>query len=779
MQGDLGEGWVYDPAAGEDEPDASVPEAGGAERSRALAVLTDRDIFGTTRVVRRQSRRTAAQHRAFAQSLTPGQHVVHLEHGIARYAGPTTMTVGSPPPEGGPAPTREFLVLEYAANDRLYVPIDQTDRIAPYTGTGDDAPALNRLGSPEWAKTKRRVQRAVADLADELLALYAAREALPGHAFGPDTQWDRELEESFPYVETEDQLKAIAEVKADMERPRPMDRLVAGDVGYGKTEVALRAAFKAVNGGTQVAVLVPTTVLALQHTRTFTERLGAFPIRIEMLSRLRPAAERERVKRDLGEGKVDIVIGTHAILSTDVRFRNLGLLIVDEEQRFGVAHKERLKKFRATVDVLTMTATPIPRTLYLSLAGIRDLSTIDTPPEERLPIRTFVTPSDDALVREVLLREIDRGGQVFFVHNRVQTLPMVAARLAELVPEARITMGHGQMDQGRLERVMLDFIKREYDVLVCTTIVESGLDIPAVNTIVINDAPHYGLTQLHQLRGRVGRSSSRAYAYLLYRQDQPLTGEAQERLETIQSATELGAGFKIAMKDLELRGAGNLLGAEQSGHIAEVGFELYVQLLNAAVEERRTGVAVEEERPVLLDLPITALLPHDYIADPATRVREYRRIAAVRAQPELDDLLKELTDRFGPLPDEVRALGYLASIKLQAVALGLEAVTMRDHNLTLRPVPTAGLDQLALRRLFKDALFIGPSSLRLTTRGLKMGWEEALDHLLKLIQEHKARLLDAAARAAEDGPDRDRRRADRQARRQGRDRERRTAAASD
>jgi transcription-repair coupling factor (superfamily II helicase) len=797
-RGGLADGWLYDNA----ECGVRNAESGGGEASAApnvvshapdsafrtphsaLAVLTDRDIFGTVRPSRRPSRRTPAQHQAFARALVPGQFVVHLEHGIARYAGPTTMAVGDASP-GGPAATREFLVLEYAAGDRLYVPIDQTDRVAPYTGAGDGEPSLNRLGSPEWARTKSRVKGAVADIADELIALYATREATPGHAFAPDTTWDRALAESFPYVETEDQWRAIEEVKADMERPRPMDRLVAGDVGYGKTEVALRAAFKAVNDGTQVAVLVPTTVLALQHARTFKERLAPFPARVEMLSRLRPAAEREAVKRGLADGAVDIVVGTHALLGDDVRFRNLGLLIVDEEQRFGVVHKERLKRLRATVDVLTMSATPIPRTLHLSLAGIRDLSTIDTPPEDRLPIRTFVTPYDDTLVREVILREIERGGQIYFVHNRVRTLQMVAARLRELVPEAHFVVGHGQMEQGQLEKVMLAFLKHEYDVLVCTTIIESGLDLPNVNTIVIDDAPYYGLTQLHQLRGRVGRATNRAYAYLLYREGQPLTAEAQERLETIQGATELGAGFKIAMKDLELRGAGNLLGAEQSGHIAAVGFDLYVQLLAAAVEERRTGVPVQEERPVLLDLPLTALLPNDYIADPATRVREYRRLAAVRAQPELDDLLRELADRFGPLPDEVRALGFLAQIKLQAVALGLEAVTLRDGTLTLRPVPTAGLDQLALRRAFGAALFIGPTSLRLNTRDLRLGWEEALDRLLGALQESKRRLSAAAERAQEraagdGGGDRARpARRDHRRRRAGRGGGSREAAASD
>ncbi len=739
--GTLAHGWVHDaPGETTEDEDEDAGAFTKGVRAGAIVVLTDHDLFGTVRVARRASRRSSAQHRAFVRSLTPGQYVVHLEHGISRYTGMITRTVGEPPPDGSPAPTREFLTLEYAAGDRLFVPIDQTDRVAPYTGAGDEEPNLNRLGSAEWAKTKSRVKRAVADMADELLALYAARESMPGHAFGPDTTWDRELSDSFPYTETEDQLKAIVDVKEDMERERPMDRLVTGDVGYGKTEVAIRAAFKAVNDGVQVAVLVPTTVLALQHTRVFKERLAPFPARVEMLSRLRTAQEREMVKKGLGDGTVDIVIGTHALLANDVRFKNLGLLVVDEEQRFGVGHKEKLKKLRATVDVLTMTATPIPRTLHTALSGLRDLSVIETPPEDRLPIRTFVVPYTDTLAREVILREIDRGGQVYFVHNRVQTLSMVAAHLAALVPEARLRTGHGQMDQGQLEKVMLDFVRGEFDVLVCTTIIESGIDIPSVNTIIIDDSPYYGLTQLHQLRGRVGRSGNRAYAYFLYREGKPLTLEAQERLETISSHTELGAGLKIAMKDLELRGGGNLLGAEQSGHIADVGFDLYVQMLAAAVDEKRTGIAVQEERPVLLDLPITALLPDTYIEDPATRVKEYRRIAAVRAQSELDELLKELADRFGPLPDEVRALGYLASVKVQAIELGLEAVTYRDHTLNLRPVPTASLDQFALRRTFKDYLFIGPTSLRLTTNGLKMSWEDAIERLFTSLREAKQRL---------------------------------------
>lgn len=726
VRGDIPGGWSIVGAP---------PSAGGG--ARPLTVLGDPDIFGAVRVSRRPSHRTPAQHQAFIRALTPGQYVVHLEHGIARFTGLVTLTVDDAPTEGGEPPAREFLALQYLGEDRLYVPVDQTDRVAPYSGPGGDDPPLNRLGSADWAKTKRRVQRAVEDMADELLALYAAREAAPGHAFAPDTPWDRELDESFPYTETEDQFRAITEVKDDMERTRPMDRVVAGDVGYGKTEVALRAAFKAVNDGAQAVVLVPTTVLALQHSRTFKERLAAFPVRVEMLSRLRPAREREAVKEALASGEVDIVIGTHALLSNDVRVKNLGLVIVDEEQRFGVRHKERLKQLRASVDVLTMSATPIPRTLHQALSGIRDLSVIDTPPEDRAPIRTFVAPYQEAMIREVVLRELDRGGQIYFVHNRVRTLAMVASRLRDLIPEARIVHAHGQMDQGELERIMIAFVSGEFDLLVSTTIIESGLDIPAVNTIVIDDAPHFGLTQLHQLRGRVGRSDSRAYCYLLYHPGRPMTADAQERLETIQSATELGAGFRIAMKDLELRGAGNLLGAEQSGHIAAVGFDLYVQLLGAAVEEKRAGVVARAERPVRLDLPVSALIPATYITDVATRLREYRRIAAIRERESIDALGQELADRFGPLPDEARALLYLASVKLRALALGIEVIAIRDQALTLRPMVTRAVEQVSLRRAYGDALAIGPTSLRLSTRALRGGWQPALERILGVLEAAK------------------------------------------
>ena len=553
--------------------------------------------------------------------------MVHIEHGIARFAGLTHKTL-----DGN---EREYLELRYAQGDRLFVPTDQVDRVSRYVGPGDHTPALTRLGSGDWVRAKERVRRAVGDLARDLLGLYAARQVLEGHAFPPDTAWQQELEASFPYLETPDQLEAVRQVKSDMENLRPMDRLVCGDVGYGKTEVAIRAAFKAVLDGRQTAVLVPTTVLAQQHYRTFQERLSSFPARIEMLSRFRSERDQRQVVSDLASGAVDIVIGTHRLLQKDVTFKNLGLVIIDEEQRFGVAHKERLKQMRREVDVLTLSATPIPRTLHMSLVGIRDMSTMETPPEERLPIKTYVSEFDDRLVREAIIRELERGGQVYFVHNRVHNIEQVAHRLRDLVPEAEIAVAHGQMPEELLERVMLDFVRGGIDVLVCTTIIESGLDIPNVNTIIINQADRLGLAQLYQLRGRVGRGAFRAYAYVLYDRGRVLTEPAQKRLQTIFEATELGAGFQIALKDLEIRGAGNLLGAEQSGQIGAVGFDLYVRLLAEAVERLKALQRGEKPplpataRPaVTLDLPLTAHIPHSYVPDLNLRLALYQRLAS-------------------------------------------------------------------------------------------------------------------------------------------------------
>ena len=573
VHGSLDEGWY--------SPDLNV------------TLYSDTEIFGwrQRRPVAERKRkrdRSAEERAAFLRGLKPGDYVVHIEHGIALYEGLVRRSVGGT--------EREYLNLRYAAGDRLYVPIDQIDRVSRYIGAGDAEPTLTRLGTQDWERAKRRARAAVQELANDLLQLYAQRQISEGHAFSLDSEWQRELEDAFPYVETNDQLHALTDVKRDMEQVQPMDRLICGDVGFGKTEVALRAAFKAIQDGKQVAVLVPTTVLAQQHYDTFSRRMATFPVTVDMISRFRSPKEQDTIIQRLARGEIDIIIGTHRLLSKDIHFKDLGLLIVDEEQRFGVRHKERIKQMRANVDVLTLTATPIPRTLHMALAGIRDLSVIDTPPEDRLPIKTYVLPYDEHMAREAILRELDRGGQVYYVHNRVQSIYYVAEKLKRLVPEAEIGIGHGQLEEHQLEKVMLDFFSGKDDVLVCTTIIESGLDVPNANTLIIDDATNYGLAQLYQLRGRVGRSAQRAYAYLFYKPDHRMTPEAQERLQAIQEATELGAGFRIAMRDLEIRGAGNLLGAEQSGHIAAVGFDLYSRLLEQAVKTMKAQLVASNYR---------------------------------------------------------------------------------------------------------------------------------------------------------------------------------------
>ena len=703
---------------------ASDVDGGWALPAAKLVLLSDLELFGFRKQTRRGVRRLSGESAAFAASLTPGEYVVHIDHGIARFAGLVRLETNGV--------EREYMLLEYARGDRLYVPVDQSDRVSRYSGGGVE-PQLTRLGSGEWVKVKQRVRRAVREMAFELIQLYAARETAKGHAYGPDSAWDRELAESFPYGETPDQQRAIDEVRADMEAPRPMDRLVCGDVGFGKTEVALRAAFKAVNGGRQVAVLVPTTVLALQHFTTFSQRLAPFPVRVEMLSRLRSKAEQREVLAGLREGTVDIVIGTHRLVQRDVAFKDLGLVVVDEEQRFGVRHKEYFKRLRTEVDVLTMSATPIPRTLHMSLAGIRDISIIDTAPQARLPIRTFVTEFQDHLVREVLLREIDRGGQIYLVHNRVHDIDRLAHRLRELVPEARFGVGHGQMDEQVLEEVILGFVRHDYDVLVSTTIIESGIDIPNVNTIVIDNADTLGLTQLYQLRGRVGRATNRAYAYLLYRPNKPLSVEAQERLEAIQEATELGAGLRVAMRDMEIRGAGNMLGAEQSGHIAAIGYELYIRLLAQAVEEVRSGRPAADAAPITLDLPLTALIPADYVADTELRLATYRRVAAVGSERELAATREELEDRFGPIPEPVEHLLALIALRLRCADLGIESVIEREREIVLRPVATAGLEP-RLRRKLGRAVRLTPNSIRVRLPDLAVPWQEALDAVLDAVE---------------------------------------------
>jgi transcription-repair coupling factor (superfamily II helicase) len=568
---------------------------------------------------------------------------------------------------------RDYLMLEYKGGDKLYVPSDQVDLLRPYTG--GEAPSLNRLNGSEWQKAKSRVRAAVREIAQELVVLYQKRVNSPGHAFSADTPWQAELESAFPYNETPDQLKAIEEVKADMEVQAPMDRLICGDVGFGKTEVAIRAAFKAVQDGKQVAVLVPTTLLAAQHFQTFSDRYAGYPIRVEMLSRFLTPAQSRQVEEGLTDGSVDVVIGTHKLLSEGIKFKDLGLLVVDEEQRFGVSHKEAIKKLQTDVDVLTLTATPIPRTLEMSLTGIRDLTLLHTPPAERQPILTYVGEYDERAVAEAIRRELLREGQVFYVHNRVSDIEKVASEVRALVPEARVAIAHGQMDEGALEKVVFDFWEGEYDVLVCTTIIESGIDMPTVNTLVVDRADRLGLGQLHQLRGRVGRAGQRAYAYLLFPPDQALSEEAYERLRTIGEHTELGSGFKIAMRDLEIRGAGNLLGGDQSGHIAAVGYDLYVQMVSEAVAELK-GEELRPPAEIKLDLPMTANLPADYVAREDLRLEAYRRLATVTTHDEVDDIENEWLDRYGPLPEPARALLRIGHLRAECARLGIHEVAV-------------------------------------------------------------------------------------------------------
>jgi transcription-repair coupling factor (superfamily II helicase) len=639
-------------------------ERGCVVRSVKLALLAEPDLTGRRRAHRPAKPRRRDAERFF-DDLKPGDFVVHHQHGVARYGGMVKRAIGGV--------DRDYLLLEYKGDDKLYVPSDQIDAVRHYTG--GESPSLNRLGGDGWQKTKAKVRAAVAEIAQELVVLYQTRTQAEGHAFPPDTPWQRELEDAFPYQETPDQLKAIAEVKEDMETLSPMDRLVCGDVGFGKTEVAIRAAFKAIQDGKQVAVLVPTTLLAQQHYQTFSDRFAGYPVRVEVLSRFLTPGQARKVSKAVTSGEVDLVIGTHRLLSSDIEFKDLGLLVVDEEQRFGVSHKEQIKKFRTGVDVLTLSATPIPRTLEMSLTGIRDLTLLNTPPAERQPILTYVGELDDRAVAEAIRRELLREGQVFFVHNRVQDIDHVAARIHDLVPEARIAIAHGQMDEGSLEKVVLDFWEGAYDVLVCTTIIESGIDMPTVNTLVVDRADLLGLGQLHQLRGRVGRAGQRAYAYLFHPRDRVLTEEAYERLKTIGEATELGSGFRIAMRDLEIRGAGNLLGTGQSGHVAAVGYDLYCQMVSEVVAQLK-GEPIREPAEIKLDLPVDANLPRDYVAKEELRLEAYRRLATVTSEAEVDDVRREWEDRYGPVPEAAAALIDVARLRAECARLGLREVNV-------------------------------------------------------------------------------------------------------
>ncbi len=725
VHGALSDGFRLDVAAAE-LPAAALPEPG-----YALHILTDAEIFGWARTegprTRRRARPAAQSPEANYADLADGDYVVHLDYGIGRFRGLVKREVDRV--------EREYLLIEYAEGDELYVPIHQADRLTRYVGVSEEhEPALSRLGSPDWTATKSRTQLAVQEVAKDLLELYAKRESTHGHTASPDSIWQAELEGSFAYTETEDQLRAIREVKADMESPRPMDRLICGDVGYGKTEVALRAAFKAVMDGTQVAVLVPTTVLAQQHLHTFQARLGPYPVQVDMLSRFRSRAEADAIVARLGEGQVDIIIGTHRLLQKDVQFKNLGLVIIDEEQRFGVTHKEFFKRLRTEVDVLTLTATPIPRTLYLSLTGVRDISTINTPPEERLPIINHAGPFNDRLVRQAILRELDREGQVFFVHNRVHSIGVIRQKLEVLVPEARIGVGHGQMDEHELSRVMDQFTAGELDVLLCTSIIESGLDIPNANTLIVDRADMFGLAQLYQLRGRVGRAAARAYAYFLTDRRHRPTAEGYQRLETLTEQSDLGAGFGIAMRDLEMRGAGDILGARQHGHITAVGFHLYTRLLGEAVKHLRAqspagaaappptqpgadlpiGLDTLSLPPVAVDLPIAASLPSDYIEERDLRLRIYRRLADIRSEAQLEEVAQELAERFGPLPRPVLNLVFQLRIKILAGRARVTAIGTENGQIVLT-VPTLGeLDQAFLgsklgakARVSKNRVWLG------------------------------------------------------------------------
>lgn len=705
---------------------------GGWTLEEGLILVTDAEIFGF-RKRRRPTRARTGISRDLVATLEVGDYLVHADHGIARFGGLLRRSVDGI--------EREYLELQYAEGDRLYVPADQLEPLSPYVGPADATPSLTRLGSGEWQRARRKVKAAVIEIASELLDLYAEREVAEGHAFAPDGAWQMEMEAAFPFVETQDQLEAIAAVKTDMESPRPMDRLICGDVGYGKTEVAVRAAFKAVADGKQVCVLVPTTVLAEQHGATFRERMAGFPIRIEVLSRFRNEQQQREIVAAIRRGEVDIAVGTHRLIQKDVSFHDLGLIIIDEEQRFGVSHKERLKELRKEVDSLTLSATPIPRTLQMSLTGIRDMSTVMTPPEERLPVRTYVTAWDDEILREAIDRELQRGGQVYFVHNRVQDIERVVARVRALAPEAEILVGHGQMPEEQLERVMIEFGAGEADILVCTTIIENGLDIPNANTIIINDANRLGLSQLYQLRGRVGRSANRAYAYLLYDKNRALSEPAQKRLEAIFEASELGAGFQIALRDLEIRGAGNLLGAEQSGHIASVGFDLYSKLMAEAVAALKAARRPSEPAPrglpppPAIDLPLSAHVPEGYVTDLNERLSLYQRIAAIDTPRGVAEMQAELRDRYGPVPPAVDNLLYVTLLKAMARRANIESIRTDEHMFHLRVrggVQPRQREAVAALRP-GDSILVGPNQVRIDRAGAGEDWQPLLARILKAM----------------------------------------------
>jgi transcription-repair coupling factor (superfamily II helicase) len=704
--------------------------AAASQPAIGFFMASDAELFGRLRRASRgRGRRTKASDltKEFTLDFAPDELVVHVDHGIARFKGMRLIDTDGV--------HREYLELEYAEGDRLFIPVENLDRVQKFLG-GEGAPTLHRLGTSDWTRARGRAKKVVQDVAEDLLRIYSLREARPGIAFTPDTAWQQELEASFPYEETPDQLAALAEIKADMESDKPMDRLLCGDVGFGKTELALRAAFKAAMSGKQVAVLAPTTVLAQQHFHVFRERLKNFPVVVEMLSRFVDDETQARTIDGIKAGQVDIVVGTHRLLQRDVRFKRLGLLVIDEEHRFGVMQKERLKKLRTQLDVLSLSATPIPRTLHMAVGGIRDMSVIQTPPEERQPIKTYVTADEDELITEAIRRELQRGGQVYFLHNRVRTIEKAADRVEKLVPEARVAIGHGQMSEDELATVMVDFESAKFDVLVCTTIIESGLDIPNVNTIIVERSDRFGLAQLYQLRGRVGRSGRRAYAYFLYDPRRSLTEQADKRLDVISGLHELGQGFKIALRDLEIRGAGNLLGTEQHGAIAAVGFEMYLQMLQSAVTKLRTGADETAVGDVLsteemnLDLPLDHFIPRSYIRDEKQRLGAYRQLAGAEDDEELESALRSLEDRYGPGPAQLGNLAFSLRVKLKGQRMGLRAVVAEGHDIAIRVDPERLLDVDELSRRMAGGISIHPNRLKMRRQG--EGWQ---GDLLRLLDE--------------------------------------------
>lgn len=698
-----------------------------------LHLITDAELFGWNRPEprRRKSTRPARVPESDYADWQEGEYVVHIDYGIGRFMGMRHRTVDGT--------EREYLIVEYAGNDTVFVPIHQADRLMRYVGVDEKPPTLSKLGQPDWTRVKSKARKAVEEEAKELLELYAARAKAQGHAYSEDDHWQRELEASFPFVETEDQLRAVREVKADMENIMPMDRLICGDVGYGKTEVALRAAFKAINDGKQVAVLVPTTILAQQHYETFRNRLVQFPIKVELLSRFRTKEEQDRALPKIAAGEIDILVGTHRILSHDVTFKDLGLVIIDEEQRFGVKQKEHFKKLRTQVDVLTLTATPIPRTLYMSLTGVRDISMIQTPPEERIPIITHVGTFDETLIRQAVLRELERGGQVFVVHNRIRTIDLLHDQLEQIVPEARVVTAHGQMNERTLESVMAAFARGEFDILLSTAIIENGIDIPNANTLIVDRADWFGLAQLYQLRGRVGRGAQQAYAYFFYQHEGRLNEEARARLETLAENTGLGAGFQIAMRDLEIRGAGDILSTRQTGHVAAIGLNLYTQLLAQAVQELK-GTTNNEPVPVaateniVLNLPVPAYIPDDWIPEISLRLQIYRRIANLTTQEGIEAMHAELRDRFGQLPAAVEGLLFQIRVKLLAQKIGATAVLAKDGILQVKLPYLVELDRHGLAQQLGDDITVTRTAVEMPQHDGD-AWQERLITLMTQLSQ--------------------------------------------